>query len=131
MSTPERVQVSINFATINAGTSEVWETCIPLPGVWQCEAAYFVPMTNRTAHATNNTDISMNIGTTEIASEVTSVADTGNLTAGTPLVLALTGTGAQLEASQAERITFKKTDGGTGLALDGTFVASFVKIRGA
>jgi len=129
--TPERLLVSITHAQIAAGTSEVWETTIAAPGVWLLEAAYFVPMTAVTASDTDYTDLSMNIGTTEVASEQTTTGDTGSLVAGTALALALTGTGTQLECSQAERISFKKTDAGNGVATDGSFVASFVKIRGA
>jgi len=111
--------ISFHFAEVAAGTDQVWYVPVPMPGTWKLEKMYFTSDTARTAHATNNTDISVENATTEIASEVTTAGDTGNLVAGTAIELAITGTGTSLEFAQGGSITLKKTDGGAGLALDG------------
>ena len=69
-----------------------------------------------TAHDSNYADLSIEINTTEIASEQTTTGDTGNLTAGTELELALSGS---LEVSDGDRVTVKKTHASSGVVLDG------------
>lgn len=120
--------LSFQFAQVAAGTDEVWELAFPMTGTWRLKKAYFQAMTNITASATNYTDMSLNLGTTEVASEQTTVADTGNITAGTAEELVLTATGKSLEVAQGGRVTFKKTDAGTGVAIDGSVTLEFVKV---
>ena len=125
----EEQAVSIQIAEVAAGTDQVWDIAWPYSGTWTITKLYFMPQTNRTAHDTNYTDSSVEVTTTEIASEQTTTGDTGNLTAGTAEVLALTASGTSLEIAQGERLTLKKTDAGTGVALDGTFTAVATKLR--
>lgn len=124
---PERINPTVQVDAIAASTDEIWYLPIAAPGKWRLEAAYFVSQTARTAHDTNYTDISLENAGTEIASEQTTTGDTGNLVAGTPVALALSG-GSALEFDQGEAITIKKTDAGTGLALDGSFGFSLVRV---
>ena len=121
--------VTVTFAAVAAGTDEVWDVAWPYPGTWLIESLTFMPMTNRTAHDTNFTDMSVNQCTTEIASERTTTGDTGNLVAGTNLTLAITSSGTNLEISEGGRLSFLKTDGGSGVALDGTFMCQARHIR--
>ena len=112
-----------------AGTDQVWYLSNNSGFSWEVVTMTFVPDTNRTAHDTNYTDISVEAPSgTEVASEQTTTGDTGNLTAGTPLALAQTTSGP-IEVDDGEAIAFKKTDAGTGLALDGAFVLWCREIR--
>ena len=63
-----------NFVEIAAGTDESWGWTNPHPGDWIVEACYFHPMAALTAHASNNTALSVENGGTEIAT-ITSVGN--------------------------------------------------------
>lgn len=129
MSTQQRIHISLAFAEIAAGTGEDWYVPIAEPGTWKLEKCYFVPWTNETANDTNYTTLSVLNGSTSLGAEATTTADTGNLTAGTPIEIVLTGTGKDLEFSQGGAIHFRKAESGTGLAVDGAFAATLVKVR--
>ena len=120
------VGVSVAIA---AGTDEVWYWTCPHAGTWKIDAIYFVPGTARTAHATNHTDISVKNGSDEISSTLTTAGGTGNLVAGTAIVLAITGVGTTLEVAQGETLSFLKTDAGAGVALDGYFSVSLSQLN--
>lgn len=128
MGSVDRIQLTLAFAEVAAGTGQTWYVPIAAPGTWLLKKAYFVSETARTANDTNFTDISLENGGTEIASEQTTTSDTGNLVAGTAIELALTGSGQDLEFDQGDSITIKKTEGGTGLALDGCFCFDLVNV---
>lgn len=129
MSVSERHCATVYLHLVAAGTDEALYWTCALPGTWKIEKLYFTSHTARTAHDTNYTDISVENEGTEIASEQTTTGDTGNLTAGGELELAITGTGASLELAQGETLAFKKTDAAAGLALDGNFTVSLVQMR--
>ena len=94
---------------------------LPVSGV--VESLRFVPYAAVTAHDTNYADISVELDGTEIASEQTTTGDTGNLTAGTDIELALTASGADLEVGAYSVFALKFTKAGTGVAVNGSVVA--------
>lgn len=117
-------------AAVAAGTDEIFPMIIAKPGTWKLEKAYFVAGTAITADAANYTTLSIKIGANEVATEATTVADTGTIALSTAEELVLTGTGTTLEATgQSTVITCLKTDTGTGVAADGCFVLSFVQVN--
>ena len=73
------------YGSIAANASEAWDQVVSIPngesGV--VTKARFMPDTNVTAHATNNADLSIEINTTEIASEQTTIRKTNKLPEGT------------------------------------------------
>ena len=81
--------------------------------------ARFMPSESVTADNSNYFDLSVEINTTEIASEQTTSSDTGDLTAGTEIELALSST-VSLEVADGDRLTVKKTKAGTGAVASGT-----------
>lgn len=129
MSTQEKTILSHAVGSTAAGTDATFYVGVAGAGTWLLEAVYFVPETSITAHDTNFTDISLENGSTEIASERTTTGDTGDITAGTPVSIALTGTGKDLEFEQGEAIKVKKTDGGSGAVLHGSFAVLMSKLR--
>lgn len=126
---PRYAQYDIPLILVAAGTDEVLYWTNKTGTKLRVKALAFTPWTARTANATNYTDISVENEGTEIASEQTTVADTGNLSAGVPLTLAITGTGSSLELADGDTLAFKKTDAGAGLALDGMFHVSVEAMR--
>ena len=118
------------YAGIAAGASEVWDQVVSIPngesGV--VTKARFMPAPAVTAHDSNNADLSIEINTTEIASEQTTTGDTGDLTAGTEIELALSGS---LEVSDGDRLSVKKTHAGTGAVLDGYVTVDIQLFRAA
>ena len=122
--------MAASTALLAAGVDDAWEEVVSLPNGDDAvlSKARFMPATNVTAHGSNNADLSIEINGTEVASEVTTSGDTGSLTAGTEIELALSGS---LEVSDGDRITFKKTAGGTGVVVDGTLTLDFTRFRAA
>jgi hypothetical protein len=120
--------LQIPFAVIAAGTDETWYAPVP-EGTWKLESAVFVPWTARTANDTNYTTITVKKGATTLASEATTTGDTGNLVAGTPVTLVITGTGTSLEFTPSAPVVLGKADSGSGLALDGTFSLTFSAVQ--
>ena len=105
--------------SVAANASEVWDQVVSSPNGAKglITKARFMPQTAVTADATNNFDLSLEINTTEIASEQTTSGDTGNLVAGTEITLALSG---DLEIADGDRITVKKTHANSGALCEGT-----------
>ena len=132
MSVQERYTLTLHSAVVAAGTDEVFPCIIAEAGTWQLEAAAFVAGTAITADNTNFSDLSVDIGGTEVCSEQTTVTDLGNIAASGIAALAIAGTGQDLECTGGTSgtvIECKKTDSGTGVAVDGTWCLSFVKLR--
>lgn len=129
MSFNQEYTADLPFAAVAAGTDETWYVPLPSSGTWKLESAIFLPWTDRTANDTNYTTIAVKKGATTIASEATTTSDTGNLTAGTALTLAITGAGTNLEFGASAPVVVTKTDAGSGLALDGTFRFAFSAVR--
>ena len=102
-----------------ANVSESWMQVVASPNgaKGQITKARFMPQTNVTADASNNFDLSLEINGTELASEQTTSGDTGNLTAGTEIELALSGS---LEISDGDLLTVKKTHANSGALCEGT-----------
>jgi hypothetical protein len=84
-----------------------------------------LPNAAATAHDTNYSVITVSAGGTAIAAVDTDTAGTGSLVAGTPVSVALSGTGTDLELAEDEVITVAKTYAGTGLAV--SFAGVLVK----
>lgn len=126
MAIADRLTLSVQFPLIAAGTDEVLYATIAAEGTFLLKSAYVVPWTNRTAHDTNYTDLSIELGTTEVASLQTTTGGSGNLVAGTPIALTLSNV---IEVAQGSKIAIKKTDAGSGLAFDGGFDLYFERIR--
>ena len=118
------------YGSIAAGASEAWDQVVSIPNgeTGVVTQARFMPDTNVTAHATDNADLSIEINTTEIASEQTTSGDTGSLTAGTEIELALSG---NLEVSDGDRITVKKTHANSGVVLAGYVTIDIQVFRAA
>jgi hypothetical protein len=123
------IQVGCDLILVAAGTPETLYVPIAAAGTWKMRKAYFTPFTNRTADDTNYTTMTVKKGSTAIATEATTTADTGDLVAGTAIALALTGSGQDLEFAQGSSIVVTKTESGTGLALDGSFQFELVQVR--
>jgi hypothetical protein len=132
MSVQERYTLTLHSAVVAAGTSEVFPCIIAESGTWKLEAAAFVAGTAITSDDTNFSDLSIDIGGTEVSSEQTTTGDLGSIAASGIAVLDITGTGTDLEVTGGVAgtvVEFKKTDSGSGVAVDGTWCASFVKLR--
>lgn len=102
----------------------------PYPGTFRVESIYFTPVIAVTADNTNYADLSVNLGATELASEQTTTADTGNLTAGTAIPMALLVDGESLEVSQGDVFKFTKTHAASGVAVEGTATILCKQIQG-
>ena len=122
-------QLQMNHLVLAAGTAEVYDLEWSLPGTWKLTRFAYMPQTNRTANGTNYTTISMEIAAVEVGTFALDTVTTDDLTAGTTKNITITGTGTQLEVSPGTRISFKKTETGTGLALDGTYCTAWEKVR--
>ena len=118
--------VQIQLPVIAAGTDGRQDYLWALPYDGVVESVQFLPSQALTAHDTNYTDLSVEVGGTEIASEQTTTGDTGNLVAGTEISAALLVSGTSLEVTSGDAIEFIKTDAGTGVAFSGTAV---IKVR--
>lgn len=117
-------------ALLAANVTETWDQVVSLPNGDDAvlATARFMPATSVTANDTSYVDLSIEINTTEVASEQTTTGDTGSLTAGTELSLSLSG---NLEVSDGDRITVKKTHASSGVILDGTLTLDFTRFRAA
>lgn len=124
MSTNFSDQVSITVVAATAGTDDAKTTEWTRPHAGRVTGIRFVPDRAVTANDTNYADISVEIGGTEIASEVTTTADTGSLVKNTPIDLALTADGADLEVSSGTDIEGLLTKVGTGVAIGGEFIVT-------
>ena len=120
MSAPTYSHLSIRMPTTGAGTGDVIYACWPYPVGGRVSSLRFTPEVDVTAHDVNYTDLSVELDGTEIASEETTTADTGNLVAGTDIEFALTDSGKGLEVVQNSVFSVKKTDAGTGVIAGGT-----------
>ena len=116
---------------IAAGASEVWNQVASIPNgeTGAITAIRFMPATNVTAHDSNYADLSVEIAGTEVASEQTTTGDTGDLTAGTEIELALLS--VSLEVSDGDLISVKKTHASSGAVLDGTVTIDVQLFRAA
>ena len=85
----------------------------------------FVPDTAVTANDTNNGTLTVKIGATTIATLVTNAAQ-GNLVAGTPVALAMSG---NLTVAAGAVLSVTKTYAGSGAVLSGIVVAQALEIR--
>jgi len=101
-----------------AGTADndryVWTS--PIKG--KVVKAYVAVETAITGNATNYATFSLEVAATSIASEATTVADTGNISADTAEELVLTGTGTDVEVSQGTVLEFKSAKAASGVAHD-------------
>ena len=113
-----------------ANVSESWMQVVASPNGAKglITKARFMPQTNVTADASNNFDLSLEINGTEVASEQTTSGDTGNLTAGTEIELALSGS---LEISDGDLLTVKKTHANSGALCEGTVTLDIEWYRAA
>jgi hypothetical protein len=99
-----------------AGTADNDRYVWSLPITGKVVKAYAAAETAITANASNYATFSLEVAATSIASEATTVADTGNIAADTAEELVLTGTGTGLEVSQGTVLEFKSAKTGTGVA---------------
>ena len=113
-----------------ANVSESWMQVVASPNGAKglITKARVLPQTNVTADASNNFDLSLEINGTEVASEQTTSGDTGNLTAGTEIELALSGS---LEISDGDLLTVKKTHANSGALCEGTVTLDIEWYRAA
>ena len=88
--------------------------------VWKLEEIAIVPNETSTAHASNYADLTLKKGSTAIATVRSTNSGTGStMTQGTGEVLAITGAGANLEATLAAPIhLLVDATPGTGVAVD-------------
>ena len=118
------------YGSIAANASEAWDQVVSIPNgeTGVVSKIRFMPDTNVTAHDTNYADLSVEINASEIASEQTTTGDTVNLTAGTEIELALSGS---LEVSDGDRLTVKKTHASSGAVLAGYVTVDIQVFRAA
>jgi len=131
MGAPQAIHLEtyLPLAVATAGTADTRSLAICPAGTWKIKAAYFSPDTAVTANDTNYATIALKNGATTIASESTTTTDTGNLTAQTPVALALTGTGKDLEFAQGEAVTIAVTKAASGVAIDGQVCVYLEQLR--
>ncbi len=119
------IHIAIGTGAATAGTSTVDGAVYLMPAAGRLTSLQFTPDRAVTANDSNNCDISVEINGSEVASEVTSTGDTGNLTQGGTIELALTASGSGLEIIQGQNLTVKATKGGSGVAIGGVVSALF------
>jgi len=91
-------------------------------------SATFCPTVDLTAHDSNYVDLSLEIAGTEVASEQTTTGDTGDLTEGTEITLALSGS---LEIQSGDYVVFKATKAGSGVVVSGSCELKLERYRAA
>lgn len=118
---------------IAAATDEAWEFTVASPGTYKLIAARLTSTGAVTANDTNYVTYSLENATVEIATADTKVTapTLGTIAAGDVDTIPITGTGVNLELAQGNRLTFKKTDSGSGQALgaSSTLSLSLEKMR--
>lgn len=125
----ENMTLQASLSETTAGTDEDAYVVMPAGNEWKLEAAYFVPGANVTAHDTNYATLALKQGATSLASESTTTGDTGNLTAGTAIALAMTaGTGSSREFGAGDVCHVDVDKSGSGAALVGSVSLLFQKI---
>lgn len=121
-----RDHITISLGPVTAGMDDVAYVAWPHAVKGRVDELWFVPNTSVTANNTNYCDVSVEVDATEIASEQTKITDTGDLTKGTKIEFAITGTGTSLEVSQGSEIALKFTHAGSGVAIGGTLSVGLV-----
>lgn len=126
MSSPVFSVVECPF-TEAAAADEVKSRVVATPGTHRVVAIWVVDNDGITLDGTNFTDLSVETaGGTEIASQST-IATT--LVAKTPVSVTLLGTPIDREFSQGDGMVFKKTDSGTGQAVEGSIAVLLEQVR--
>lgn len=127
MSSPMYHQLDLpRVGTAGAGANEIARYGVNnLPGRVLLASLVFVPDTAVTADDTNNGVLTVKIGATTIATMTTNAAQ-GNLVAGTPVALTMSG---DLTVDSGGVISVTKTYGGTGAALSGIVSARAIEMR--
>lgn len=133
MSSPQIHIFTLETGAVTATNSQDWELTMPLPGTWKvlADKCYFCPAAASAADGSNFANLIVDDGTTEIAKWSTDSGEEGALVDGTPVVLGDEKSGKAVEIKQGERLRLRKTEGGTGVTIDGTFVVPMQKIRPA
>lgn len=108
----------------SAGTDESYSVHVPRDGEWELVRAVFCVDTTTAADATNYSDLSIECDGTEVASRTTA---SSALTAQTAYDLSLSSAAANLLTGATDLVEVKKTDSGTGAALAGRLLLSFVQ----
>lgn len=113
---------------VGAGTGDSRWVTNPYPFSIKLEQAYVTPQANVSAHATNNTILTVETGddATVLATYVTTTA----LTAGTPAAMTMANAGAAAEIGPGEAFLVKKAEGGSGAAFEGNIELRCIRIRG-
>lgn len=127
---PDRHQITIDMGAgtaIAAGTSQDVHWVCPFPGSWQIKNPYLMPHDDVSAHASNGTTLSMEVGATTLDSHNTLTGQDGALTGGTPVALAQPS-GAAAVIEQGDVVTFGKTDAASGQAFTGSLVFELVQV---
>tara|TARA_Y100000310_G_scaffold215022_2_gene215993 strand:+ start:71 stop:457 length:387 start_codon:yes stop_codon:yes gene_type:complete len=91
----------------------------------------FCPTADLTADDSDYVDLSVEIAGTEIASEQTTTGDTGDLTEGTEITLALLKSGGDLEVENGDYVVLKATKAGSGVAVSGSASIRYERYRAA
>lgn len=129
----DRQWLSIDF-NIAADASDVRYACVPSPGEWKLERAYFVPATTVATHGTayGTLTLKKGAGGTSLGSLTTNSSGGAAWTAGTPSAFTLADS-TDVEFTGGTDCLEITADGtaGTGAAVDGCVVCEFVKLRGA
>lgn len=79
-------------------------------------AVKLIPATSVSTHASNYITVTVKSGSTTLGTFTTNSSGGAAMTAGTPITVTLTGTGADLEIAAGGLVTFDVTKAGTGPA---------------
>lgn len=122
---PTFATLSIDVATVGAGTAEDRYIPMPWPGEWKLVSAWLCPATTDALDATNYTTITLKQGSTSLGSLSN---ETVAFTAGTAREFTLTG-GSALEFGEGDDLNVNKAESGTGGILDGCIALCFEKLH--
>lgn len=103
----------------------------PTGETWKISSIKFMPNETSAAHASNYASLQAFRGASTALTAARTTADGGGgaLTQGTINSLALTATGGDLEISAAEPFSFRVAQVSSGVAVAGTVIATFDRMR--
>lgn len=117
------------FIESAAGSDDEWHIRYPYTDPARIVALRFMPSATVAADAANYWDLSVEVDSVEVASEQNTAADLNGVTAGTAVDLASTGTPASEELTSGSGIAAKKTETGTGMAIQGAVHVEIERYR--
>lgn len=115
-------------AAVAAGTGDVWYEPNYREGKYRIEAVYLIPHNAQTANGTNYSTYTLAKNGTTIASFALDTPATDDQVAGTPYAMTISATGATLEVSAGDVLSWTKAESGSGLAGHNTVLVKMRRI---